>query len=172
MCAQKDFKLKIIIIGDPNVGKTSLVQRYISEHFSKEYRSTIGTNIYIKDITLKNGKNIQLNLWDIAGQERWIRMRHKYYNGARGAIIIGDLSRKRSFENIEKFWYPDLEKYIPSIQVILIGNKCDLKPELTEDDIEKIKNKIRPQKYIITSAKTGVNVNGAFNYLSEIIIIK
>ncbi|MBN1213967.1 MAG: GTP-binding protein [Candidatus Lokiarchaeota archaeon] len=172
MSEQKDFKFKIIIIGAPNVGKTSIVQRYISGHFSKEYRSTIGTNIYTKDIDLKNGTKIKLNLWDIAGQERWRRMRHRYYIGTHGAIILGDLSRKRSFDNIVDFWYPDLEKYTQSIPIILIGNKCDLEQEITDKDIEKIKTQIQPTKFFRTSAKTGVHVDNAFEYLAKIIIGK
>ena len=170
MIEEKDFKLKIVIIGDPAVGKTSLVQRYISGQFSKDYRSTIGTNIYVKEIVLEDGKKVQLNLWDIAGQERWITMRHRYYNGTHGAIIVGDLARKRTFENIEKFWYPDLEKYAPSIPITLIGNKSDLEPMVSIEEIEKLKKKIKTERYVTTSAKTGAHVNEIFEILSKKII--
>ena len=96
----KKIKLKIIIIGETAVGKTSLVKKFISGQFSKDYRSSIGTNIYTKKIVLEKDTDATLQLWHIAGQERWINMRRSYYSGAKGVIIVGDLTRRNTFNQI------------------------------------------------------------------------
>ncbi len=170
MSEKEDFKLKIIVIGQPAVGKTSLVRKFVSGEFNKDYRSTIGTNIYIKDVVLEDGRKVILNIWDIAGQERWIRMRNRYYNGTQGAVIVGDLSRKRTFENIEKFWYPDLKVHNLLIPIILIGNKHDLEAEISNQEVEDLKRRIKAELFITTSAKTGENVNEIFQKLSKKIL--
>ena len=97
-------------------------------------------------------------------------MRHRYYNGTQGALIVGDLTRRKTFEQIEKFWCPDLEKYSPSIPIILIGNKNDLEPEITMQEIEELRKRIKADIVITTSAKTGENVNKVFHILSKKIL--
>ena len=100
MDKNKTVSIKVIIIGESGVGKTSLVKKFVSGQFSKDYRSSIGTNIFTKIIDLNVEKAIAIQLWDIAGQERWTKMRHVYYRGARGVIIVGDVARKNTFKNI------------------------------------------------------------------------
>jgi len=170
MNSDEAYHLKVIIIGDPAVGKTSLVIRYVSNRFNKDYRSTIGTNIYSKEILLANNQKIFLNLWDIAGQERWARMREKYYYGSKGAIIVGDLTRPKTFEQIKEFWIQDINKYLSKIPIILVGNKNDLESKVSLKRIEKLGKEINAISGIITSAKTGENVESAFKKLSEEIL--
>lgn len=165
-----EFKLKIIIIGEPAVGKTSLVKKFVSGQFANDYRASIGTNIFTTKINLNSGIKINLNIWDIAGQERWIAMRSIYYKGTDGVLILADLTRKNTFEQIEKFWYPDLKKNDISSPIILLGNKSDLKREITEEEIEALGKKIEAKYILITSAKTGVNVEKAFKLISEQVI--
>lgn len=164
----KKYTLKIIIIGESAVGKTSLVKNFITGKFSKDYRSSIGTNIFIKKIYLKNKVDTTLQIWDIAGQERWINMRHSYYAGTKGAIIVADLSRKNTFEQIVKFWVPDFRLYCDEIPIILIANKSDLKRDVDEYEINNLGNKIDAKSVFITSAKTGENVELAFQVISEL----
>ena len=163
----KNLNLKIIIIGDPAVGKTSLVKKFISGQFTQDYKSSIGTNIFIKDIELDNIGKLTIQLWDIAGQERWTKMRHSYYSGAKGVFIVGDLTRKNTFDQIEKFWFPDVKKYCEYAPLALLANKCDLKSNLNEKEIIAYGEQINAISTIWTSAKTGENVELAFKTISE-----
>ncbi len=164
-----NFIFKVLVIGEPATGKTSLVKKYVSGHFSQDYRASIGTNLYIKKIRLKSGDEGKIQLWDIAGQERWIQMRHTYYRGAQGALILGDVTREKSFLQIEDFWYSDIQKYCPDIPVILIGNKIDLISSISEEKINDIGNRINANSILFTSAKNGENVEKAFKIISELI---
>ncbi|MHA2126110.1 MAG: Rab family GTPase [Promethearchaeota archaeon] len=159
--------LKIIIIGEPAVGKTSLVKKFVTGHFTKDYRSSIGTNIYMKKTVLKNNMNVNLQLWDIAGQERWINMRRPYYSGAKGIILVGDMTRKNSFNQIEKFWVPDVKQYCSLAPIILLANKVDLPVKLQKHEIHGIGKRINSLSVLFTSAKTGENVDVAFMIISE-----
>lgn len=163
----KKYTLKIIIIGEPAVGKTSLVKKFVSGKFTKDYRASIGTNIFIKKINLENNLDTTIQLWDIAGQERWIKMRRPYYAGARGVLIVGDLTRKNTFDQIEKFWVPDVKQYCDIAPIILLANKNDLEKELSETRINSLAEKINALSIIYTSAKTGENVELAFKIISE-----
>jgi len=161
------YTLKIIVIGEPAVGKTSLVKKFITGQFTKDYRSSIGTNIFTKEIKLENNINIKIQLWDIAGQERWISMRPSYYAGAKGIIIVGDLTRRNTFSQIEKFWIPDVKQYCSHAPIILLANKNDLGSELSETEINSLEERTNPISIIHTSAKTGVNVESAFKIISN-----
>ncbi|MCK4780759.1 MAG: GTP-binding protein, partial [Candidatus Lokiarchaeota archaeon] len=152
------FTLKIIIVGEPAVGKTSLVKKFVSGQFSKDYRSSIGTNIFIKKINLENIGETTIQLWDIAGQERWINMRRSYYSGAKGVLIVGDLTRKNTFDQIVKFWVPDVKQYCELTPIVLIANKNDLKEEINEIEINTLGQQINAIGIFTTSAKTGENV--------------
>ena len=161
------FTLKIIIVGEPAVGKTSLVKKFVSGQFTKDYRSSIGTNIFIKKINLENIGETTIQLWDIAGQERWINMRRSYYSGAKGVLIVGDLTRKNTFDQIVKFWVPDVKQYYELTPIVLIANKNDLKEEINEIEINTLGQQINAIGIFTTSAKTGENVEMAFKIISE-----
>jgi len=148
------FKIKVIIIGEAGVGKTSLVKKFISGQFSGDYRASIGTNMFIKEM----------------GQERWIKMRNIYYTGTQAALIVGDLSRKRTFEQIEKFWYPDLIKHCGRIPFILVANKTDLNHEISEKEVEFLGKELDAVSVLYASAKTGKNVEKAFKSISKQVI--
>ena len=163
-----DFNLKII--GEPAVGKTSLVKKFVSGQFANDYRASIGTNIFTTKIKLNSKIDVKIQIWDIAGQERWIAMRTIYYKGTDGVLIVADLTRKNTLEQIEKFWYADLKKNNISSPIILLGNKSDLKKDITEEEIEALGKKIKAKYILITSAKTGVNVEKAFKLISEQVI--
>jgi small GTP-binding protein len=143
----------------------------VSGRFSADYKVSIGTNMFIKEVDLDSGVKVKIHLWDIAGQERWTQMRHIYYKGSQGVIIVGDLTRKYTFKQIEEFWYPDIEKYCKKVPCILLANKNDLIKNITKEEVESYSVRVKAKSIMYTSAKTGTNVEKAFKFISELITI-
>ena len=164
------YRIKIVIIGEAGVGKTSLVKKFISGHFSQDYRASIGTNIFVKELLLKSGDKVSIQIWDIAGQEKWIKMRQMYYGGTHGALIVGDITRIKTFEQLSEFWIPDLRKNCGDIPKIIVVNKVDLAPLISKNDIEKLAQISKVKTTIHTSAKYGQNVEKAFHQIAEAIV--
>ena len=160
------YHIKVIIIGEAGVGKTSLVKKFISGHFIKDYRASIGTNMFIKKLDL-NSEKVSIQIWDIAGQEKWIKMRHLYYRGAHGALIVGDLARRNTFEQIVHFWSPDMKKYCAEVPIILLANKSDLNSDISENDVESVGKRINAKLIFHTSAKNGKNVEISFEMIAK-----
>lgn len=164
------YKLKLIIIGEHAAGKTSLIKNFVEGAYSKDYRPTIGSNLFIKKLAFKNKEgdeyHFTITCWDIAGQERWTMMRHTYYRGAQGVFVVGDLTRKHSFKQIEEFWVKDFRENggqnTAGIPIIMIANKQDLTPEISEEQVREIAKSSNIEKILFTSAKTGYHVNEAF----------
>ena len=165
-----NFRIKTIIIGEPGVGKTSLVKKFISGHFSQDYRASIGTNLYVKEYRLNSAHNVTIQIWDIAGQEKWIKMRHLYYKGAHGALVVGDYTRENTFKQLREFWIKDLNKYCKNIPKILVVNKVDLDAIISDNDIDILAQEIDVKTTISTSAKNGHNVEEIFHQLTDFII--
>jgi len=167
------YRFKFVIIGDHEVGKTSLVRRFVENKFSHDYRATIGLNILSHSIEFF-GNNIIYSLWDIGAQSFFARFRQTYYLGAQAAFIVFDLISRESFDHILS-WYEELESFINQrdIPMIIVGNKSDLKDqrvikyeegvELVNKLSEKTKGKV---SYIETSALSGENVEDAFTLIA------
>ncbi|MHA1477567.1 MAG: Rab family GTPase [Promethearchaeota archaeon] len=164
------YRIKVIIIGEAGVGKTSLVKKFVSGRFTSDYRISIGANLFVKELILNSDTDVSIQIWDIAGQEKWIKMRHLYYRGAHGALIVGDLTRGNTFEQLKEFWNPDLKKFCGDIPKILVVNKVDLEPIVSTSDIEKLAQDINVKAIISTSAKNGQNVEEAFHQIAGAII--
>ena len=164
------YRIKVIVIGEAGVGKTSLVKRFVSGHFTRDYRTSIGANLFIKELKLNSDKIVSIQIWDIAGQERWKKMRHLYYRGAHGALVVGDLTRENTFEQLKEFWNQDLNKYCEEIPKILVVNKVDLDSIISNNDIEKLAQAINVKATIFTSAKNGQNVEKAFYQIAEAVV--
>ncbi|MHA1292152.1 MAG: Rab family GTPase [Promethearchaeota archaeon] len=167
-----DYRFKVIVCGDPSVGKTSTVLRFTYNAFTRTYLPTIGVNISEKNITVNN-LNVQLVIWDIAGQTKFQTMRKHFYQGAEGIFLIFDLTYEKSFNNVAN-WYKDIFKNLKKdSQVIgyLIGNKTDLVDErvIKKENAENLANEINFE-YIETSALTGENVNLAFYNIAETLL--
>ncbi|MHA1378064.1 MAG: Rab family GTPase [Candidatus Helarchaeota archaeon] len=167
---EKDFKeycFKIIVCGDPAVGKTSTVLRFTDHAFSRSYMPTIGVNVSEKRIIINDVK-IDFLVWDIAGHHRFEMMRKHFYTGTEGILLVFDLTNPQSFENIS-YWYDDIKKHIKNkIPGILVGNKKDLKEQrkLKRNEILKTAKRIG-YEYVETSALTGENIKELFNKLGE-----
>ncbi len=166
----KIFKLKLCIIGEHACGKTSLIKNFVESAYSKDYRPTIGSNLFVKKLAFKSSDNEEyhftITAWDIAGQERWQTMRHTYYRGAQGVFIVGDLTRKNTFHQIEKFWVDDFRKTMDfDVPIIVLANKNDLPSEISNEEVLKIGERCKINKVLFTSAKTGQQVNEAFSVM-------
>lgn len=159
------YVFKVIIIGPGAVGKTSLLHRFVENKFSFRYKLTIGADFLSKIINFNSESSIKLQIWDIGGQDRYKFLRPSFFDGANGALIVFDLSRWHTFEELEN-WLSDLREYAgESIPFALIGNKVDLidkKDELYERESAEVFAKKENTFYVETSAKTGENVEDAF----------
>ena len=160
-----DVEVKLLIIGDPGVGKTSLLLRYIENSYTDNYMSTIGFDYKVKIVNINNTK-VRVQIWDTAGQERFRIISSSYYRGAQGVIIAYDVTDKASFENMN-YWFQDFEKYSLSYaKRILIGCKNDLENEREVDKEEGIEFAQRQGlKLFETSSKTANNIDESFTYL-------
>ncbi|MFW9873659.1 MAG: Rab family GTPase [Candidatus Thorarchaeota archaeon] len=167
------YRFKFVIIGDHEVGKTSLVRRFVENKFSYDYRATIGLNILSHNIEFY-GNNVAYSLWDIGAQSFFARFRQTYYLGAQAAFIVFDLTKKESFDNVME-WYNELEKFIDQrrIPLIIIGNKTDLREQRATsyqngvDLVSELSKKVDIKaSYIETSALTGENVEDAFTLIA------
>ena len=162
-----DLIYKLILIGDSGVGKTNILSKYVNNEFSFATQSTVGVEFGSK-IIKKGEKTIKLQIWDTAGQERYKSITSAYYKGSKGALIVYDITRKATFENVDK-WIDELkEKGSDNILIMLIGNKSDLedKREVQTDEVAK---KTRQYKiaFCETSALNGTNIEHAFDSLVD-----
>jgi small GTP-binding protein len=167
-----NYIFKIILIGNSNVGKSSILKRYIQKVFDDNYSCTIGVDFFMKSITIGE-KTIKLQLWDTAGTEKFRSITTGYYRGANAALVVFDLTSKKSFtalnewiQNYYKYSNPDSVK-----NVVIIGNKCDL-TESREVKEEEINDFIKDNNitYFETSAKDGKNIDECFNHMAQKLI--
>ncbi|MFX0027427.1 MAG: Rab family GTPase [Candidatus Hermodarchaeota archaeon] len=164
-----DYKFKIAIVGDPGVGKTSLILRYTNNAFRRSYIPTLGVHVSDKIFKVKDS-TVQLVLWDIAGQVKFETMRQQFYLGSDAVLLVFDLTNEKSFENLSN-WYLDVKNQLknrPELVGFIVGNKKDLIEEL-KISAEKAIELANSQNlgYIETSALTGENVDSAFNDLAN-----
>ena len=158
---------KILTIGDGGVGKTSILRRYVENKFLKHHLSTIGIDFLSKTLKIKD-KEIKLKIWDTAGQERYRQITSHIYKDADGIILVFDVTSEESFNQITD-WMDQIKNNVSKeeINLILIGNKCDLADRMVEKERgEKMAEKLKI-KYFETSALTGQGINEAFEELAK-----
>ena len=159
----------VLLLGDSSVGKTCFLLRYCDKSFQEAHLSTIGLDYRLKSMTLQNDKNIKLQIWDTAGQDRFRAITKNYYKGANGIILIYDVTNKQSYENVKNWLTQIKEEANPNVIIYLAGNKIDVEEEqrvITTEDGQKIADEYKlPFKE--TSAKNGINVNEIFQELVE-----
>ena len=162
---KEDYKIKLIILGDSGVGKTNLITRFASDKFNKNSKATIGVEFIYKTLKINN-EIFKIEIWDTAGQERYKSITSAYYKGAKGAIIVYDITSEQSFKNIEIWMHEVKGKALNNLQIMIIGNKTDLYKERKismEQGIEKAKT--LNLHLFEASALDKTNVKEAFNCL-------
>ena len=163
-----ELKLKLLLIGDTAVGKTSMILKYTDNKFPEAHIATIGVEYKTKSIYTDKYK-ITLNIWDTSGQERFKSITKSFFRNTNGVLFVYDIANYKSFSNV-KNWMKDSEMS-GKFESILCGNKVDLENN-REVEFDTLKEYGLKQKIpvIETSAKTGVGINEAFKLIAEQII--
>ncbi|OVA00135.1 Small GTPase superfamily [Macleaya cordata] len=157
-----DYLFKVVLIGDSGVGKSNLLSRFTRNEFCLESKSTIGVEFATRTLQVE-GKTIKAQVWDTAGQERYRAITSAYYRGALGAILVYDVTKPTTFENVGR-WLKELREHADSnIVIMLIGNKTDLKHlrGVATEDAQSFAEK-EGLSFIETSALEATNVEKAF----------
>lgn len=168
----KDNKgIKVVILGDTSVGKSSIVARLISDRFDKNMCSTIGAAFITKNIQIKN-KTVRLEFWDTAGQEKYRGMVPIYYRGSKIVIIVYDITNSDSYEDVLKYWTKEIkENIIDNPLVCILGNKTDMEENRQVNYVDA-SNYCEENNYLFyeISAKTGDNITEFFNKVCKYVI--
>lgn len=164
-----DYLFKVVLIGDSGVGKSNLLSRFTRNEFNLESKSTIGVEFAVRSIDV-DGKRVKAQIWDTAGQERYRAITSAYYRGAVGALLVYDIAKHVTYENVER-WLKELRDHADqNIVILLVGNKSDLRHLRAVPTEEARAYAERNQlNFIETSALDSTNVETAFtNILTEI----
>jgi len=161
--------IKITLLGNPGVGKTCIISRYIDDVFEENNAPTIGAN-YSEKIIKKNGKEYELNIWDTAGQEKFHALGKHFYKEAYIVCLVYDITSQESLEQLKSIWYPDLLKYGEKYTILaVVGNKSDLyeNDKLADENFAKNFAKEIGATFILTSAKSGEGIEKLFDTLTD-----
>ena len=168
----QELNIKLILIGDSNVGKSTLLLNYTENQFSEEISATIGLENKVKTINIR-GLQTKLQIWDTAGQEKYHSLTKGFFRNTDGILLVFDLTNKDSFNNI-KTWINEVENNSDNkTKKLLVGNKIDMKDNIvvSKNDIDDLCKK-KKIKYIEVSGKENINVSKAFETIVNLIIDK
>ncbi len=157
------LSIKTTLIGDSGVGKTCIIRRYISNDFSFNLSSTNGVSYSKKELIIDN-KKIQLDIWDTAGQEEYRSLGKHFYKDSYIVLLIYNIAKRESFDNLKNIWYEDLLKYGEEYKVLaVVGNKCDLYEQeaVPEKEARQFANE-KNALFMNVSAKNGDNIDLLF----------
>ncbi|XP_073981025.1 ras-related protein Rab-38-like [Rhodnius prolixus] len=169
---RKHLVFKFLVIGDYGVGKTAIVRRYTEGKFSSNYKITIGADFSVKTVQWDANTRVSLQLWDVAGHERFGSMTRVYYKHAIGCAIVFDITRYSSFQSVPK-WLSDVRDKVAlndagEIPIILLANKWDIGENcLSNEAISKFATQNGFKAWFNTSAKTNLNIDEAINCLID-----
>ncbi len=172
-----DLKAKVTLLGDSEVGKTSLILRYVKNEFTEVYKQTLGADFMTKKIEISDHPDtrVTLAIWDLAGQEQFSNLREYYLAGTLAAIICFDITQKASFEHVPA-WIQETRHICGEIPIILVGTKNDLEDrrQVTKNDVETylIKDTSKQVRFFETSSAMHHNVNDVFQYIVDNYILK
>ncbi|XP_043919273.1 ras-related protein Rab-23 [Protopterus annectens] len=161
-----EVAIKVVVVGNGAVGKSSMIQRYCKGIFTKDYKKTIGVDFLERQIQI-NSEDIRLMLWDTAGQEEFDAITKAYYRGAQACVLVFSTTDRESFEAIRS-WKEKVEAEVGDIPTVLVQNKIDLLDEsvIKNEEAENLAKKLKLRFYR-ASVKEDLNVNEVFKYLAE-----
>lgn len=162
-----DCLFKILIVGDINTGKTSILDQFTNGHFDGSYISTIGIDFNVKILSINESICVKLQVWDTCGQERFRSLTRSYYRDTDAIIIVYDITNRKSFENA-KVWMKEIDQYVnTSVLPVLVGNKTDLYPKRAVQFYEgyRLANE-RFMEFFETSAKYDNNIETLFQFIA------
>jgi Ras-related protein Rab-1A len=165
-----DYIFKVLLIGNSDVGKSSIILRYVDETWTDVFVPTIGVDFKVKTLKVDN-KQVKMQIWDTAGQERFRTVVSSYFRGSHGLFLIYDITNKDSFKNLEN-WLKEIEgEASEKVLKILIGNKCDLEEDrdIKFEEGQAFANR-NGMQFMETSAKANTNINEAFEALAKLMI--
>jgi small GTP-binding protein len=159
---------KVLLLGDTTVGKTCFLMKYTDKTFQDIHMATIGLDYRLKSMKLKSGKNIKLQIWDTAGQDRFRAITKNYYKGSHGIILIYDVTNIQTFENVKSWVNQIREEASTNVIIYIAANKIDIEDErkVTKEEGEKLAQELG-FPFMETSAKSGININETFDDLVE-----
>lgn len=169
------FAFKLLLVGEPEVGKTSLIKRYVDDFFKEGYQITLGVDFLSKSVHIQDPKTgedqeLTFQIWDVAGQSGFTNFRHLYLKKAHGVFLVFDLSRPDiTYEKLDR-WRADIEEQSPNAKVIVIGNKEDIAKGEVPASKEEILDRFKALEFFTTSAKTGSRVQEAFVQMGQLIL--
>ena len=161
--------IKITLIGNSGVGKTSIINQYIDQTFDEANAATIGAN-YSEKVITKNNKEYELNIWDTAGQEKFHSVGKHFYKDAYIVCLVYDITSQDSLEQLKEIWYPDIKKFGEKYTILaVVGNKSDLYENDNLADENKAKKFAQSINaiFMLTSAKTGDGIEKLFDTLVD-----
>jgi len=172
MSGRKKVLLKVIILGDSGVGKTSLMNQYVHKRFSNQYKATIGADFLTKEVMIDD-KLVTLQIWDTAGQERFQSLGVAFYRGADSCVLVHDVTEAKSFDNLESWMDEFLAHAAPrnaeKFPFVVLGNKADLgaKRQVSTSKAKAWCASKGDIPFFETSAKEAVNVEQAFQTIAK-----
>ena len=179
------IKKKIVLLGDSAVGKTSLIRRFVLDAFDDEYITTVGSKVTKKELRIPRPDrtvDLTLMIWDLLGQEGYTGFQAWTLAGADGALLVADLTRQKTLESLERYWIPTLFQVSDNIPLVFVGNKADLMTEIAkgQEGVDAVASRFNsgisgslPSGHstcYATSAKTGENVQDAFESLGHLVL--
>ena len=160
----EENNFKIVLVGESGVGKTSIISQFVDQIFEDDLQTSTGGSFSSKTLTFNNGKTIKLEIWDTAGQERYRALTKIFYKNALAAVLVYDITRKQSFEELKNYWIKQIKESAPeNIILAIAANKSDLldREQVNEDEARNFAKENNALFYE-TSAKNSIGVNELF----------